>query len=277
MSVRLLRYGVATGAALVNHDAFRAAPARTLGRAGLWLLHAALRREARVTLLGATLTVPPRLRKGGATSVYVLRDHYDPELRWLASMLTPGMVVVDGGANLGVYAMVASSKVGPEGHVFAFEPGAASFAYLERNVARAANVTAFRAALSSEPGEQSLFQVNGAPNSYSLAEGPEMTGFELVRVTTIDETIGDTRLDVLKLDVEGAEELALRGAQRALEHRPVVLFEVNPLRAKALGCEPDGAWRLLAGLGYRLHSLRAGTLHGEETPREGNMIALPGP
>ena len=215
-------------------------------------------------MLGASLAVPPRLRKAGATSVYVLRDHCDPQLRWLASQLRPGMVVVDGGANIGLYATVASARVGPTGHVFAFEPGGQSFEYLRRNTASQPNVSLFQAALSEAPGERRLFHVDDAPNSYSLGAEDGTEFFEVVPVMTIDQALDGRGADFVKLDVEGAEELALAGASDTLRHRPVVLLEVNPARARALDCEPDGALRVLLGLGYRLYTLDAGVLrHGQ--------------
>jgi FkbM family methyltransferase len=275
MRLRLLPYGVSAATSLVRHEAFRRAPLLTIGRAVTWLVTVALGRERRVSVLGASIAVPPRLRKAGATSVYVLRDYCDPQLRWLASRLQPGMVVVDGGANIGLYATLASSRVGPTGHVFAFEPGRQSFEYLQRNASQP-NVSLFQAALSNVPGEQRLFHVDDAPNSYSLAAEEGTESFEVVPVMTIDQALDGRSADFVKLDVEGAEELALAGASNALRHRPIVLLEVNPARARALGCEPDGALDVLLGLDYRLYTLDAGVLREATKPQSGDVIALPG-
>jgi FkbM family methyltransferase len=267
---------------LRGHEAFRSRPFRTTGRGFLWLLHVLARREARVKfpLFGVTMIVPPRLRMAGATNLYVSRDFYDPELRWAAGMLSEGMVVVDGGANIGVYATVAAKMVGVTGRVLAFEPGEQSFAYLARNAEMSEfhNLSVFRLALSDKVEERKLFHIDAAPNSYSLAErGSE---FELVQTTTLDriaEEEGLSRLDLIKLDVEGAEELVLRGARRVLEEfAPVVLFESYPERARDLGCRPEGVGELLGSYGYRLSVLGPdGGLVEVSEPKVGNNIALP--
>jgi FkbM family methyltransferase len=226
------------------------------------------------------MILPPRLQRAGATSIYILRDDYDPELRLFARLLTPGMVVVDGGANIGVYTVVASKAVGHSGRVFSFEPGTVSFLALERNASLQPirNVTLFRAALSDAPGEAKLFHIDSAPNSYSLA--PDAETFELVPLMTLDGLVENQELDtldVVKLDIEGAEELALRGAQFTLSAlRPIVLFEVNPKRARQLGLESEGAWRVLEKCGYRLLTgISSGTVVPAAGPKAGNNLAFP--
>lgn len=80
-----------------------------------------------------------------------------------------------------------------------------------------------------------------------------------------------------KIDVEGAEELVLRGAAPLLVCRPGILFEVNPRAAKSLGLDPHGAWELLAGQGYVFYSMpkRGRLVECEAPPDGGNVLALP--
>jgi FkbM family methyltransferase len=215
--------------------------------------------------------------------VFVLREWYEPELRYLESTLSAGMVVIDGGANLGIYTVLASALVGDEGLVLSFEPGETSFRNLEQNIALngAQNVRPFKLALADTSGTRRLYHTRGGPVGYSLStdEGV-MTPYEIVQTTTIDDTLaaqGIDRVDVLKLDVEGAEELALVGAGRLLESsRPIVLFEMQPHAPIASGLQYDGAWTLLRRLGYTLFTVSDdGELVPGASPRIGNNLALP--
>ena len=89
------------------------------------------------------------------------------------------------------------------------------------------------------------------PSHYLLAAA--RTDQEVVTGTLDDllRSVGSEHLDVLKMDVEGAEELLLRGARVTLApSRPVVLFEHQPRLPKRIGLSPTGATEMLQGLGY---------------------------
>jgi len=231
---------------------------------------------------GARLRLPPYLLHSGAGGVFVLREEYETELRWLERALGDGMVVIDGGANLGIYTMLASRLVGESGTVLSFEPGPGSFDRLAHNVAlnRASNVDAINKALSDRCGTASLYHNLGWPIAYALADyDGGRTAYEEVETTTIDtevESAGLGRVDLIKLDVEGAEEAALRGArQTLLRHRPTVLFEHNPLTPIEAGQDHHNAWKLLEGLGYKLGGVtEGGELHRRSVPQFGNNVAF---
>jgi FkbM family methyltransferase len=156
---------------------------------------------------------------------------------------------------------------------------------LVRNVALNGlrNVIALNAALGAKDGEARLYHVGEAPNSYSLGGerlDDERSNFEVVRVMTLDRAITDrgvSRVDVLKLDVEGAEELVLDGATEVLRRfRPVVLFEVGDEGAGRLGLTREGAWNVLKAQDYLLAVADPeGRLTEVEAPRDGNNVALP--
>jgi FkbM family methyltransferase len=270
---------------LRRHPAFREAPARTLSRAAWWYIHCLLRIPAtiEVPLTGGVMFLPPRLHHSGATGVFVLREHYEPELRYLAHTISQGMVVVDGGASFGIYTLMAARMVGPLGRVLAFEPAAESFSILSHNLRlnKLTNVRAFQAGLSDRSGEAPLYHTAGAPNRYSLAYSTGSSpGFEPVQTVTLDNALrseGVDRLDLLKLDVEGAEELALRGAEGLLRgSSPIVIFEMSPTVPLREGLARDGAWRLLQTLDYSLFALdEHGYLMPLTEPRFGNNIAIP--
>ena len=215
--------------------------------------------------------------------LFAVREDYEPELRVLERFLADGMVFVDGGANCGAYTVVAGRRVGRRGRVFSFEPGSESFSVLRRNIElnRLENVKAFRLALSDSRGNVRLYHHRG-PNSYSLApSGGPSRPYEVVAATTLDAVLADEgvdRLDFLKLDVEGAEELVLNGAGSLVSRfRPTVLFEIYRDAAARLELRETGAWDYLARLGYTFFSVESdGSLRSLAAPPPvGNVLAVP--
>jgi FkbM family methyltransferase len=194
--------------------------------------------------------------------IYALRAQYERELLFLHRFLTPGMVVIDGGASCGIYTVVAARLVGPSGRVLCFEPGAEAFSVLTKNIEinHLTNVRAHCAALSNTDGWAHLYHHEHGQNSFSLGDpGNATIESERVVTRTLDEVLQEEdagRLGLIKLDVEGAEELVLRGSERSIAHSfPTILFEANAAAAMKLGLEPYGTWELLRNWGYRFFSL----------------------
>lgn len=134
----------------------------------------------------------------------------------LFRMLQPGDVVVDAGAFPGDYALYAADKVGPLGRVIAFEPTASNRRILERNIRKSGvqNITVIPKGLWNEATSLTL-DAHGPASTVQAGEGAET-----VVVTTLDaalETLGVDHIDVLKMDIEGAELQALEGAKTTLE------------------------------------------------------------
>jgi FkbM family methyltransferase len=235
----------------------------TLTRLARWRLQCALGIPATVKLIpwGARFYLPARWRGAGTTMIFALGTHYEKELTDLHRFLRPGMVVVDGGASCGIYTVAAARLVGPSGRVFSFEPAAEAFSVLRKNIELnyLVNVKAHCAALSDRGGTAPLYHHAHGPNSFSLGP-PESSAIQSEQVATfsLDEIFrkeNTERLGFIKLDVEGAEELALRGAERIIaQSNPTILFEMNAPATKKLGLEPHGAWELLKAWGYRFFS-----------------------
>jgi FkbM family methyltransferase len=269
---------------LQQHPAFKKSPVQATFRILYWGIHCALGIPATIQLprWNCKFFLPPKFRRAGSTGIFITREDYEPELAYLENLLSPGDVFVDGGANFGIYTVVAASLVGSSGRVLSFEPGEASFAILQKNIDinQFDNVTAFQAGLSDREGTARFYHIENAPNSYSLgAEATSTNNFEEIVTTTLDrvlETEKLDRLDALKLDVEGAEEMVLRGSQSTLEqYRPIVLFEISESATQRLGLKKDGAWQFLQQLGYSFFTIRDRTdLVELETPKLGNNIAI---
>ncbi len=231
---------------------------------------------------GGKLFLPPRWDRGGATMVFAARERYEPQLLHLRSFVGPGMTVVDGGANLGIYTVAAACLVGPTGRVLAFEPGAESYRTLMANVALNGfrHVHVFHAALAETPGSAPLYHHRG-PNSFSLARPPDGAGLaERTTTVTLDRIIEEEEVDhvdFVKLDVEGAEELVIRGGEAMIRRfRPTFVFEVYRDAAARLGLDELGACKRLAAFGYEFFELGFDGVArplGTASPRDVNLVA----
>jgi FkbM family methyltransferase len=224
----------------------------------------------------------PAQRRGFGKFIYAFREYYEPELAYLEKVLSPGDVFIDVGANFGVYTLVASKLVGTAGRVIAFEPTAESFATLRQNIAlnHLVNVRSFQVAVAQEAGKAWLYH-GWDPVGNSLGMDP-LCGDqgEEVQTAALDDLLEENdvdRVDVIKIDVEGAEELVLRGAIRSLtKYSPVVIFEFNPGCAARLGLSPYAARDLLESLGYEFVVLGdcAKSNNSESRPTYFNIVAI---
>ncbi len=213
----------------------------------------------------------------------------DPnEFVFLDSVLKDGMVFVDAGANEGLYSLFASRCVGPAGRVFSFEPSDREFHRLMHNIQlnNLQNVKPVQAALAETPGE---IELNVADPSHA---GQNTVGkftypipllrTERVSARTLDmfaDESGLARLDVLKLDVEGAERRVLEGSRKVLrELRPVILFEASDAALQAQGSSLPDVLAFLSSQNYSLYAFDRQTgrpMPADKTPCSDNMIAVP--
>ena len=244
---------------LRSHPAFRLAPMQTTLRLASWRTRCLLRTAGIVHLRrsGVRMILPPNWR-GVGKLIYAFRDYYEPELLYLERVLSPGKVFVDAGANFGIYTLLASKIVGEGGRVISFEPSSRVFPVLRRNIALNGfkNVLAFPLALTDKQGLARLYY-HSAVGCDSLGKDAsfEQDAYsEEVETKSLDNVLKCTsvgRVDVIKLDVQGAEELVLRGANEIVTFmRPVVIFEFFPQGAASLGLSPNGTWDFLEGHGY---------------------------
>ena len=242
---------------------FRRAPIRALKRLLSWRVRCSFQTTVIVRLPTWRLQMHlPAKWQGIGRYVFAFRENYEPELAYLQNLLSPGGSFVDVGANLGIYTLVASRLVGNSGRVIAFEPSMQSFPLLQKNAAlnELTNICAVPAALSEKAGKVRLYQAPCCPSGNSLAPLPSFPeSFEYVVTETLDDMlrrIPARHVDVIKMDVQGAEELVLRGARKVVASmNPVIIFEFWPAGASLLGLSPYGAWNLLAGLGYRFFTV----------------------
>lgn len=222
-------------------------------------------------------------------------DYYNRDIVALFDkQLQPGMVVVDVGANIGEITLVAAKRIGVTGRVIAFEPVDAIAQVLEENIRRNAfdNVTVVRAGLADTCGSAPIFasygQSDTGKENHGLGslyggvdDGPAL---QTIRLTTLDAYFQEHpihRLDLIKIDIEGAELPCLRGAAGTIERfKPLVIIEIQAQSATAAGYRQADILDYLTQFGYAFHKIgRNGQLRAVSAASLAdyqNVLCVPG-
>jgi FkbM family methyltransferase len=188
------------------------------------------------------------------------------EMQLVAHLLRPGMKVIDAGANIGVYSLLAAQCIGSEGKVWAFEPSESTYGLLLDNLALndVRTVRATRLALGDARGHLTLRCQNGFGDLYRHLDysGHANVGdrVETVEVSTLDEfaaASGIDTIDFFKIDVEGGEYHLLKGSGQLLSRSPsvVVMVEIEEDWCLRNGHRVEDCFKLLKSLGFTLYSL----------------------
>lgn len=170
----------------------------------------------------------------------VFKVYTDRAERWLLRQtLFPGAVVVDAGANIGIYSEFLSRRVGPNGVVHSFEPSPESFKRLRSATRKLANVRLSQAAVGERGGKSELYLshlLNVDHRAY-MAPGDSRASIPIQMVALDDYFRPGERVDLIKMDIQGYEHHALRGANRVLADNPNVtlLLEFWPYGLKQAG------------------------------------------
>lgn len=187
-------------------------------------------------------------------------------------VVKPGDIVLDLGANIGYFTILAAKLAGPTGKVFSFEPEPTNFWYLTKNIKlnHCINVFAFQKAVSDRVGQTQLFvcsydsghhTINQYDGIESYRRGRRSMAHAIeIETLTVDEFLRDKidRVDIIKMDVEGAEALALLGMKDTLgcNHSIKVFLEFFPMLIKKMGSSPEAyAKSLLNDFGFLMYAI----------------------
>jgi FkbM family methyltransferase len=169
--------------------------------------------------------------------------------------LEPGMTFVDVGANMGDFSLIAAKVMGDRGCVLAFEPSPENCGWIRRSIALNGyrSIEVMETALSDTRGEDTLY-LSDRVGRHSLLPREDEQETLTVAVDTLDsvlETSGDPHVDMVKIDVEGAELKVLRGARATLgaAGRMMLMVDVHGGRV-----DPLEVCALLAEHGFALRS-----------------------
>jgi len=199
----------------------------------------------------------PVLSSAVALGIY---ENYEREV--FASFCKPGAVVVDIGANVGLYTLTAAARVGPRGTVIAIEPHPESFLLLQKSVQTAGldQVKCFNVAAGDSRQTRTLFMTdeNKADSRvYDSGPGRREIPVQMIDVDTLLAENGIGKVDLIKMDIQGAEALALKGMVRTLDgDSPMVIFaEFWPWGIEQTGASAAELLRQLARAGFRLQEI----------------------
>ena len=205
----------------------------------------------------------PQRATGGDWWIYRWRLNFllgwleNESVKWCEKYVQPGAVVLDVGAHLGYYTRIFSQLVGESGVVFAFEPCPENYPILKHNLSAASfhNVKIINKAVSEQNGSASLF-ISSGHSMHSLNAGFEdEQGKVDVETIALDSFFAENNIDnvdFIKIDVEGAEPLVLRGMKRLVSKSPSLkmLIEYNPIALRAGNHDPLEFLAMLAEMGF---------------------------
>jgi FkbM family methyltransferase len=188
-------------------------------------------------------------------------DYESAALHSFLELIAPGDVVWDIGANIGIYTIMAGKRVGPAGKVVCWEPHPKTVETLGRHVG--ANGLQERceiipAAVSDGAVAQVSFRLEADPTTSRMARSSVHPPQDLI--TTQAKSLDEWRQEfdrqprVVKVDVEGAEALVLRGGSKLLSgqfgSRPLILVAVHPQFLGEFGCKPQDIEEICGRLNY---------------------------
>ena len=180
------------------------------------------------------------------------------ESKVFGRLCQPGSRVLDLGANIGWYSLLAARQIGASGQVIAFEPDERNANLLRVNMAlgdREACIEIHQAAVGDLEGQLSLYRSDTNLGDHRLFQDSEARDSSQVAVTTLDAFFGERSEplpDVVKSDTQGSEARIFRGAAGLLAQgwRPVWILEFWPFGLTRSGDDPVTFWRQLDALGY---------------------------
>lgn len=180
--------------------------------------------------------------------------HEEETTKLFKKIIRRGDVVIDLGSNIGYFTLLAAQHVGPTGKVFAFEPEPTNFFYLKKNIGinNFNNAHAFQMAASNKNGKTKLYICSYDSGHHTIEQYGGIEAYRQGRPSTkkhievstvaLDEFLKNKteRVDVIKMDVEGAEALAVSGMKNILHSNPDIkmLIEFFPLLMKNMGSSP---------------------------------------
>ena len=192
------------------------------------------------------------------------------QIRVFESLLRPDSVIVDVGANIGFYSLLAASRL-RSGVVHSFEPVPVNVERMQRNIVLNGfdNIVHNPQGVAGQPGQATLYvpanDIYDIPNyrstnAASLHQGlAPTTTEEVIELITLDDYVQQqhlTQVDLIKIDVEGAEPGVLEGARALLARfHPQVLMEINTRALKQGGKTPADIFAFWQEQNYAIYQI----------------------
>jgi FkbM family methyltransferase len=195
------------------------------------------------------------------------------EKRFFETTVTEGQIIIDVGANQGLFTLLFSRLAGPAGRVFALEPEPALFAALDENcrINAAENVTRLNAAAGESRGRGLLRRARFNRGDNRLTDSHRGSCVP-VEVVPLDEILPAGQVSLIKIDVQGHELGVVKGMQAIMARSPRinVLFEYWPSGLGRAGTAPGDLLGFFTDRGFSLFELSSSgrrRLDGQELRR----------
>jgi FkbM family methyltransferase len=193
-------------------------------------------------------------------SMYLfINEIYEPyETELISSIIKPGTVVLDIGANIGYHTLLFAKLVGQSGKVFAFEPSPANFRLLEKNVSvnGYSNVILEQKAVSNRNEKKKLYLNENAMmhTIYKSHASLDSVEIDTISLDNYFRNYGG-KIDFIKMDIEGSEITALEGMQTILQRQNDIklLVAFNPSAILKYGYKPEQQIDLLVSNGFTVY------------------------
>lgn len=213
------------------------------------------------------------ISKSMGAAIYWRGAHDWAPIFVLGKILKKGQTIIDVGANQGEYSLWAVKQAGPNGRIIAFEPMDGLFGQLKTNFSLNPGyqkaLIPVKTGLSDKPGQLNLYGKEGdneGVNTMFPTESHTVL-IQKIKLDTLDNQLNlmnTGSVDLIKVDVEGAELQVLKGALNTLKkHKPYLMIEINREACLAGGYEPEEIFELLRPLGYTFEKIG---LRGKRVP-----------
>ena len=194
-----------------------------------------------------------------------LKTEYEPgTTNFLKTILKKGMNVINIGANIGYFTLLAAREVGPDGKVFAFEPFPQTVELLKKNILVNGfeNVTIESKAVSNKTDFAILLTGGSSLHNFiSKKKFPQLTEIKVPTIT-VDEFLKhkNINIDLIFIDAEGQEPLIFEGMKKTLENKNLkVVFEYNPFTLKFSDTTPNDLLDKIQKMGFLLYLIDENT------------------
>jgi FkbM family methyltransferase len=177
------------------------------------------------------------------------------ELGLFRELIKPGDTILDIGANIGLYTKYFSELAGPKGTVHSFEPDTTNFNYFKRVTKNLSNVHGIYSAVSNNNTPLKIYTSHRLNVDHRTYPVDEFASSYEVPATSIDAYVNQQfKVDVIKMDIQGAEYPALLGMEKTLLSNPnIVLFmEICPSALRDFGVDVNTIYNFIEGIGFQI-------------------------
>lgn len=190
----------------------------------------------------------------------MLTKKYERETTILFNkIIKPGMVIIDIGAHIGYYTTLFAKLVGADGQVFAFEADLDNFRFLEKNTKNYKNINLHNIAIADKNSLIDFYKVNKSTGCHSIIKTNNAVKTS-VQATTLDNFLAEkniNRVDLIKIDIEGAEPLAFKGMEKLFNKNQnlSIIMEFSPNSFKSSPQDPANFLKNIKQYGFSVYEI----------------------